>query len=524
MPNLDQLRAEDDITSKTDQAETTGSYNQILKSSALIGGSSLINILVGILRTKVMALLLGPAGIGLIGVYGSVQNLVQTLAGMGINSSGVRQIAEAAASQEKERIAKTAAVLRRTSIVLGALGTVLLAAFAPVISKLSFGNSEHAAMIAILSVAVFFGLVSGAQGALVQGMRRIRDMAKMSILGTVFGAIISILLVCWLRENGIVPSLVAIAAMSILTSWWYSRKIQVPKVPVGALEVRREVAELLKLGLAFMASSFLTLAAGYAVRVIVLRQAGLNAAGLYQSAWTLGGTYVGFILGAMGADFYPRLTAIAKDNTECNRLVNEQAEVGLLLAAPGILGTITFCSLVVTLLYSTKFSAAVSVLRWFCLGTMMQVITWPLGFILLAKGAARLFLIVDGLWVMVNVGLSWFCVKLFGLPGAGVAFFAAYLIHLMVLYPIVRKLTGFRWSRANMQMGFIFMPILGLVFGGFYSCDFWIASVIGVLATLTTGIYSIGRLLSLSGSSRVPTRIRRWLVRTRLAPPSIIQD
>ena len=36
------------------------SYGQILKSSALIGGPTGLNLLIGVFRTKAMALLLGP--------------------------------------------------------------------------------------------------------------------------------------------------------------------------------------------------------------------------------------------------------------------------------------------------------------------------------------------------------------------------------------------------------------------------------------------------------------------------------
>ena len=73
-------------------------YGQILKSSAIIGGSSVINIAIGIVRTKFMAVFLGPAGFGLMGLYGSIADLALSIAGMGVNSSGVRQIAEAVGS------------------------------------------------------------------------------------------------------------------------------------------------------------------------------------------------------------------------------------------------------------------------------------------------------------------------------------------------------------------------------------------------------------------------------------------
>src|SRR6185312_402522 len=65
-----------------------GSYRQILKSSALLGGSQSLNILIGIVRTKAMALFLGPAGFGVVGLYNSIVDLTQNIAGMGVNSCG----------------------------------------------------------------------------------------------------------------------------------------------------------------------------------------------------------------------------------------------------------------------------------------------------------------------------------------------------------------------------------------------------------------------------------------------------
>ena len=103
--------------------------------------------------------------------------------------------------------------------------------------------------------------------------------------------------------------------MTIGTSWWYSRKIRIGNPSLTFGEIREEATALLRLGLAFMASGFLTIGVAYWVRITILHQAGFEAAGLYQSAWSLGSLYVGLILQAMGADFYPRLTAAAADNS-----------------------------------------------------------------------------------------------------------------------------------------------------------------------------------------------------------------
>ena len=65
---------------------------------------------IGPVRTKAIAVLLGPTGVGLFGLYTAIVDLTVGLAGVGVNSSGVRQVAEAVGTGNAERIARTAAV------------------------------------------------------------------------------------------------------------------------------------------------------------------------------------------------------------------------------------------------------------------------------------------------------------------------------------------------------------------------------------------------------------------------------
>ncbi|MFU0507203.1 O-antigen translocase [Pseudaminobacter sp. NGMCC 1.201702] len=504
-----------DAKSTTIEAGAAGrqSYTQILKSTAVIGGSSVVNVGFSIIRNKAMAVLLGPEGVGLIGLYTSICDLAQTLGGLGVQASGVRQIAESVGTHDAERIARTTIVVRRISLVLGLAGALLLAAFSLPIARFTFGGAEYAAGVALLSAAVFFRLVSAGQIALVQGMRRISDLARISMLGAFFSTVISIPMVFLFGQQGIVPSLVAMAAATALTSWWYSRKIHVNPPVMSARDVSQELSGLLKLGFAFMASGFLTFGAAYAVRLVVLQHEGVVAAGLYQAAWALGGLYAGFILQAMGTDFYPRLTAVCQDHEECNRLVNEQAQISILLAGPGLLATLTVAPLVLSLFYSAEFHAAADLLRWICLGMMLRIIAWPMGFIVLAKGAQQIFFWTEVAATLVHVGLAWLLVRRFGLGGSGAAFFGLYVWHAVLIYIIVRRLSGFRWSAANLKLGLIFLPASGLVFSLFAVLPFWPATAVGTLIVLLSGLYSLHMLLKLLPADAFPSAIRPWLRR-----------
>lgn len=515
--DLSALDADVELDLSQDHKE---SYGQILKSTTLIGGSTFLNVLIGIVRTKAMAMLLGPTGFGLMSLYSSIFDLARSVGGLGVNCSGVRQIAEAIGAEDKEKIGVTVVVLRRISIVLGMFGGLLLLAFCVPISWITFGDKGHAAAVAALSIAVFLRVVSDGQGALLQGMRRIGDMAKCSVLATLCSTLVAIPLIYFFREEGVAFVLVMFALVSLFFTSWYSRRVQVSLPTLRGREVRNEARELVNLGIVFMSSSLMVLGVSYVVRIMILRTTNFDTAGFYQAAWTLGGLYVGFILEAMGTDFYPRLTGAINDHKECNRLVNEQALISVLLAGPGIIGTLTFSPLVISVFYGSAFRDAVPILRWICLGMTLRVMIWPIGHILMAKGAKALFFWTELVWVAVHLVMAWILLRVWGGAGAGMAFFCAYVIHGLVTNIIVRRLTGFRWSEENCKAFAIFLPSIGVVF---LCCDYLApaaATVVGIVVLLLCGHYSLRVMSRLIVCDKLPAIVQRILMITRLMPRS----
>lgn len=483
------------------------SYRQILRSTTLVGGSSIINVGFSILRNKAMAMLLGPEGVGLMALFSSIADISQTVAGLGISASGVRQIA-AADGGDREQTSRVVAVVRWTSLLLGLAGAFLLLVFSSRIAQFTFGDYQHVSGIMILSLAVFFQVVAGGRTALLQGTREILSLARMSVLTGLFSLVVGVPLIYFLGKRGIAPSLVAAAFASFATSWWFSRRIQMAQCSISAAQMLHETSALFKLGVVFMASGFLTMGSAYAIRLIITSESGIHAAGLYQAAWALGGLYAGFILQAMGTDFYPRLTAVAFDNAECNRLVNEQAEVSMLLAGPGLIATLTLAPLVMTLFYSSDFQAAVIVLRWICLGMMLRIIAWPIGFIVLAKGAKAIFFWTEMAAASIHVGLAWLLVQKYGLAGAGFAFFGLYAWHAILLYWIARHLTHFRWTAANRKLILAYLPISATVFAAFEILPLWQATMLGLVLATLVGFYSLWVLVKLLPHDTFPPAIR----------------
>ncbi len=480
----------------------------------------MLNIGFRIIRTKALALILGPTGVGLFGVYSSLTDLVRCVSGLGINSSGVRQIAEAVGTGDTQRIARTVKTLRLVSFFSGALGGLLLLTFCRQASWLTFQDYEHVGAVGLLALVVLLNAVSAGQSTLLQGLRRISDLAKLNVFGALYGTIFSIPIIYIYKEAGVVPSLVCVALMGIFTSWWYARKVQVEPVGFSQLQFTTQARELLNHGVPFMASALLTMAATYLIRIIILQRLNVEAVGYFQAAWILGGLYIAFVLDAMGADFFPRLTAVANDNPECNRLVNEQAEVGMLIAGPGAIATLTFASFVIHAFYSAQFAAAVAILNWICLGMTLRVISWPMGYILVAKGLRRLFFWTEFFKNLAFVALVWIGVGHFKLPGTGMAFFGMYVLYGTGIYLVVRRVSGFRWSWANGRLAGVFVPLIVFVFVDDAFLPRMVELPVDMIITFLTAIYSVKKVCTLVSLERFPPPVKKILRRLRLAPPA----
>lgn len=494
-----------------------GSYGQILKTSSIIGGAQGINYLIGMFRTKLLAVLLGPAGIGLVGLYSSITTMVAAFAGLGIGSSGVRDVAEAAVHGGDEQVGKIVKTLRRVCWGTGILGWLIMAAFSRPLSLWIFQSPVHAWTIAALGVTVLVGEITMGQMVFIQGMRRISDLARVNIFSMVSGTLIAVGIYAWQGEKGILPVLVLTAIVNLVFSSWYAKKITIPEVSLTLRETWMQLRSLLKMGTAFMWSGLLTTAVVFATRTMIVKTLGLDANGIYQAAWGISGMFAGFILGAMGTDFFPRLTAVASDHSEVNRLVNEQTEVGILLALPGILGTLSFAPLLMRIFYSSQFLPAAELLPWFVLGVFGRVVSWPMGFILLAKGMSKWFVISETLAAIIQLSLTYIFLHWLGLRGVAVAFAILYFVSTFGLCVAVGRLTNFRWSPASVRLlvGSSLLVAAGFFIQSNLKNTFGIA--LGGGLTLASGIYCLrGIAERLGPQHRVLSALKRVPFLSRL--------
>lgn len=422
------------------------SYRSIFKATSLFGGVQVYQILIQIIKSKFVAVLLGPAGVGIMGLYQSGLQLIQQISSMGLAQSAVRDVSEANGTNDIQRISKTIYVVRRLVWVTGLLGLLIVTCFSPLLSKASFGNYDYTISFILLSITLLIDQLSAGQRVVLQGMRRLKDLAKCTAFGVTFGLITSVPLYYWLGIGGIVPTLILHSVCSLILSWFYSRRIRIEKVQVTPKQTLEQGKQMLVMGVSMSLSGIFSSIVSYVIRGFIQSNGGVEQVGVYQAGFIIMTTYVGMVMNAIGTDYYPRLASINKDNAQCREVISQQGEIGSMFLGPMLTFCLMFMPFVLQILYSDSFLAANEYVTWACVGMMLRFGAWVISYLFVAKAESKLFVKVELSANFYYLIFSLLGYKFLGLTGLGLAFALEYVVYFLQCYLIARKRYDFRFS------------------------------------------------------------------------------
>lgn len=474
------------------------SHRQILRSSAIIGGASVINILIGLLRMKVVAVLLGPAGIGLIGILQNIVGIASIISLLGFGNVGTRQIAEANGRGDKAAIDAARRALFWGTLILAALGGGLFWALRDIMASKLLADPSLGPTVGWLALGVALTVATGSQRALLNGMRRIGDIARVTIVSSVLSTILGIPLILLLGSDGLLWFiLVGPLASFVISHFFVARlpRIESGPTPIKVLSIQWRT--MARLGSAFMIAGLAGTAGQLVVRSLVQNDLGSEQLGYFQAAWVISMTYIGFVLNAMGTDYYPRLTAVINDSERANQLVNEQSGIAVLLAGPVLLAMLALAPWIIKVLYSDEFAPAVNILRWQILGDVIKIVSWPLAFVMLAAGAGRNHIFAEFSAVITFALATWMLLPVLGLEATGVGFFLMYVVYLPLVYWMARLRTGFRWSKTVARDLFILFTLAVVVslVGTWGDIP---GALFGMVAAIGFGVNALMRLVTMA--------------------------
>lgn len=471
---------------------------RVLKVMGLFSGVQVLTILCSIVRTKLVAMWLGPAGMGLFGLYNSVLDTICSITQLGSGTGVIRELAMA----PRRAIPRLVAVVRRWGWALGLVGAFLTLVLSPLLSRFTFGDETHTGGFIALSVAVLMLTLSGTEGAVFQGLKRYTRLAKASVWGAVGGLAVSAPMYYFWGLDSVIPSLLAYAAVTWLCRGLYHEKVGRPDAPLGMHETFTAGKGFALLGVYMTVTTFASNAVSYIFMSYLNQQAGTDTAGLYQAGFTLVNRYVGLVLVAVGMEYLPRLSEVSLSPRRIELFLTHEIILIMLVMFPVVTIFVAADEIIVRLLYDSPFLVMLPFVTWAVIGTVFRAWSWCLAYVILAKSDGLAYLVTELLSAIVAIGLNIWFYGLWGIPGLGYAYTLWYLFYLAEVWVMCR-----RRYRLTLRRDAVVLPALVfLACAGAAACREifgWWGAMPFVILSLAVSFSGLRKLLGVSPAELV---------------------
>lgn len=475
--------------------ESTSSYQSIVKGTAVFGGVQVFNILIKLIQGKVIAVLLGPVGMGVLSLLTSTANMLQQVSSLGLNLSAVKDISSANEKRDVSELSKVILVFRRLLKITGLLGCFLVIVFSSALSDFAFGNKDYQWSFIILSVMLYFTTLSNGEISILQGCRQLKHLAMASVAGASVGLVGGIPCYYFWGIKGIVPAMIILAVSSYFFYRAFANKIPVEKVRVDKDSTLSYAKGMVSLGIVAVIASLLGSLTTYLINIFISNYGNISDVGLYQAATSISNQYVSIVFASMAVDYFPRLAAVSDNAGKVREIVNLQSEIVLLIVAPLVTLILLTAPILIRLLLSKEFLATVPLVRWMGYGILFKAISFPMGYIAFAKGDKKCFFWFEGvlgnvLTLIFNIGGY----ELWGVKGLGISFVVSYITSCFIYIILTRYRYSFKHSVQFLKLLLpsILLPTVMFIFSiyisGFY---FYIG---GSLCCIITCIMSFREL------------------------------
>lgn len=473
--------------------EKQNSYSHILKYTGIFGGVQVLNLLVGLVRNKLVALLLGPMGMGLIALFSSTIKLVGDSTNLGLSISAVRNMSSAYDGGDRDRLLRSISVFRHWCILTAVFGFVVCIVFSPLLNRWTFSFGNHILHFILLAPIVALTTFSAGELAILKATRRLQDIAKNSIYGVIVTLLVSVPIYYFFGSKGIIPSMLLVILLQTVIVARYSMRAYPLKLNFsGAL--LREGYGFLRLGVAFVVAGMAGSGVEMAIRSYISYVGGVDMVGLYNAAYVMIFTYAGTVFTAMETDYYPRLSSVRTLGREFNLTVNKQIEVSLHLVSPMLVFFILAMPVLLPALYSGKFMPALPMMQVAALSMYARAIYLPIEYITLSRGDSRRFLYIELINDTLLLTLALLGYHVHGLLGMGVGMTVASVLETFVAALFCRFYYKYKLSVAQAKIIAVHISIGLLTSMLTFVANWWVYVSVGAVLFALDFAYSLSIL------------------------------
>lgn len=433
-----------------------------MKATALSGASTILNTLIGFIKTKALALILGTAGVGVLGQLNGFFLLLSNFTSLGNNVGVTRYVASYAADGEKEKISR---LLNSVRLLIGgfvSLCSIVGILFSRALSQWLLNDPSYSLYIIIILAGLPFTVLYNFYRSFFTGLLEIRYFVLSGVLSASLGLLVLLPLVYFYGLDGAVWHIAILGVIAFAAASFFLKRITRKQAlaTTAGLKIDREISgQILRFGAASLTAATGLYGANLWVRTIIFNTLGQEQAGIYSAMVQMSSLCIMLVLDSISTYCYPRLSGIQDPKEMVNEL-NQTMRLTLILITPMIALFMLFKDLVIVLSLSRQFLLASPLIGYQLLGDAFKAVGWSIGVSLLPMKRLKAFTIIDVSWSVLFLTVSAIAVPRWGLAGALVAYMLGFIFHVLVNYAYARRSINYSLWPSNRLLLALSMAII----------------------------------------------------------------
>jgi O-antigen/teichoic acid export membrane protein len=470
--------------------------HRLLNAIVVLGMGQAAIVVCGIATVKIFAVIGGPSAVGALSVIRALQQTVSTIGSFGGCTWVVQGIASRAGSPDQAEFMRAAWWLVVIALAVTCGVGLVWGPRAYFVDRGDLGTIFSASTTYWVVLAIAAGILLNFYRSLLLAHMR---TGKVTRVNAIVGA--SSILLAWpaaiAAGKGDYAAAAALVALTLgcglVAAMGYARNAGITAKPLlmARPPQKATVTTVLRISLPTLVIFAVSTITIFLLRALVVQRFGIEAAGLFDAAWTLSTIGIGLLLTTVSSYLLPA-TGIEKSEADRAELLESAMRVVILIAVP-VIGLVA-CTKVVLLplFYASDFVGATEVLRWMLLGEYLKIVGWLLATAAYARGHIRAYAAMEIGWSACILAVSFVLAGTSAaLSSVGIAYVIAYVLYLsawLVYAGRHRFLAVSAGTAITWVCGAALVVVLSAWFWERESLD--LASVAVVLATVL--IFSVG--------------------------------
>ena len=177
----------------------------------------------------------------------------------------------------------------------------------------------------------------------------------------------------------------------------------------------------------------------------------LSSVGVFSASIMISSIVVNIFLQAITFDLYPKIAKM-DGNDDIIDAVNERIVAYTCINVIPLLILIQNDHYFIELIYNKEFLEATGIVPILSLAYFIQLASWPIRMILLARDRGRTYLFTETCLSFGLFSLAYLCIDTWGVSKIGYAFLIAHLLYLALLLVVAGKTCDFRLSPRSVKV------------------------------------------------------------------------